>query len=316
MPGSRPFRSPWPDGHQGQHRAEPQPAETHSTWVPRPASKEAKAPGRQRSRQPAGQHQPALTLAIPAAPNRGQRQRSARDGQHAIARAVQQRKARRRRGPSSISSVAASGCMQAATRPDTSGCRRRSTPNSSKRAATWAGPIKLPASTTPAADTPAAPAGRQVRGECRAGEGHHRKHPDQQGDGDGLAGPWARKCSQRMGCLRPGHHVDVMRRPRPGAGWRERQTDQQMQRRPGPAGAAQPRLCSSAAVVASPRCWQSRRSGDARDGTACLAAVEPGEGGKGCVVQAGAHADAQQQPGRAQTQRTLRQASSARPSAK
>ena len=142
--------------------------------------------------------------------------------------------------------------MQAATRPDTSGCRRRSTPNSSKRAATWAGLIKLPASTTPAADTLQRQQVWQVRGECRAGEGHHRKHPGQQGDGERAGGAVGPEVSQRMDCQRPGAPFRRHAPAAPGQAGIERQADQQMQRRPGQQAPRQPRLCSSAAVSGQP----------------------------------------------------------------
>ena len=66
-----------------------------------------------------------------------ERQRALGDRQDAVARAVQQREARPRPARRRAAAVAApSGCIRAASRADSSGCTRRSRPNSSSRPAT------------------------------------------------------------------------------------------------------------------------------------------------------------------------------------
>ncbi len=84
------------------------------------------------------------------------RQRALGDGQDAVPRPVQECEGIGGGFPKLTSATAATGCTAAATRVETSGWNRRSSPNSSTRAATCAGPISASAAMATAVLAPAA----------------------------------------------------------------------------------------------------------------------------------------------------------------
>lgn len=221
-----------------------------------------------------------------------ERQRSARDGEDAVAGAMQQGEGRGGPAPEQSMTAASIGWVMQANRVETSGWKRPKRLASRTRAATWAGPII----TTWAGPIimPARTACAGVAPNASTMRGHRRRHHPGRGEGER---------QQHHGPVDPDVRLD-RRAEHSGGPFRARQ--HQVQRQPDDDVRCSPR---EAGLPPADRFEPDRaegpadrtgEAGDQRyagDGAPRIAAVDPAQRAEGPVVETETRADAEQQPG-------------------